>query len=105
MHEHRGIDDLLLSDGLDLVLCLEVQFHGVADVLDGDLLLHYVRHARLEAVPLGLVLFAACGDGQAVTEHGVIGPQRQFPLAGVPRKEVQDGGGQESLAVRELGRG
>lgn len=101
MHQHSGIDDLFLSDALDLVQGLEAQLDGIATLDNVEMLLVDLAHGGLQAIPLRFILFAALGDRQRVVEAGVVGPQREFTLGGVAGKEVEDGIRDEGLLLVE----
>lgn len=105
MHEHRTVNKLLLADGFDLVIGLEAQLDRVPDADDLDVVLRDGAHARLQPVPLRLVLLAALRDRQRVVEARVVGPERELALRRVAREEVEDRRDEQGLSVAEAGGG
>jgi hypothetical protein len=72
MDAHDRINNLFHADALDFISRKQIHDDGVSGASDGLVEALDGGEGLLEAVPLGLVLFAALGLGEGVGEGGVV---------------------------------
>ncbi len=72
MNVYDTVDDLFFSNAFDLVPVAEVHAYWVAGGGYVDREAFDFGEGGLEAVPLGLILFAPLGLGKGVSKNGII---------------------------------
>lgn len=102
MDSDNTANNLLLSDPLDNIPCLQVHQDRVPCILYTVMLSLNLTERALQPVPLRLILFTALCDGNGVLEGRVVAPESEFLQRGTAGEEIEDRA-DDSLLLRGEG--